>query len=300
MTITIADPLELRIVEMINAERAEEGLRPVHTAVHLNTSAQRHSDWMANQGAFSHTGENGSSPSERAEDAGFPMQDASWTITENVSYTAISDFIGDDEIARMHIALMDSPWHMANILDADVNYIGVGLSRGKIESDGGDSRDVVFMTQNFGSSSEPVVVQEEVDGETVLTTFVDGEAVLGTSQPGPEADQHDDDDDAVSALDDEVPTEDDPEDAETASGGSCFVATAAYGSRLHPDVVTLRQFRDNVLVQYRVGRAFVRFYWVFGPILAKVVRPDHLTGRLVRGVLRPCVITARNLLCRRD
>ena len=41
----------------------------------------------------------------------------------------------------------------------------------------------------------------------------------------------------------------------------CFVATAVYGSRDAPQVRTLRDFRDNVLMQSSTGRAFVDFYY---------------------------------------
>lgn len=296
MPTEVASALELYSVDLINAARAEAGLQPVHVEVHLNSAAQSHSEWMAEEGTFSHTGENGSPSSDRAEDADFPMQGGSWKVTENVSYTSIRGAIDNDEIAGMHTALMDSPTHKANILDPDVNYIGVGLSQGQIEAQG-ELHDVVFMTQNFGNSSQPVLVQEEIGGETVLTTYVDGKAVPGSSQPVTGGGS--DNDDEPDPGDDVSEDDDDPQEPNDASGGSCFVATAAYGNRLHPDVVTLRQFRDDVLVRHQAGRAFIRFYWVIGPKLAKVVHPNHVTGRLVRLALHPCVSAARRHLCRR-
>ncbi len=41
----------------------------------------------------------------------------------------------------------------------------------------------------------------------------------------------------------------------------CFVATVVYGNRNASQVQTLRDFRDNVLRQNPVGRAFVHFYY---------------------------------------
>jgi hypothetical protein len=41
----------------------------------------------------------------------------------------------------------------------------------------------------------------------------------------------------------------------------CFVATAVYGDRNAPQVEILREFRNNVLMQSAVGRAFVDFYY---------------------------------------
>lgn len=303
MAIAIADPLELYVVEMINAERADAGLQPVHTEVHLNSSAQGHSDWMGEEGVFSHTGENGSAPSDRAEDAAFPMHGGSWKVTENVAYSSISGPVDEDELALMHSGLMNSPSHQANILDPDVNYIGVGLSRGQVQAQG-EIHDVVFLTQNFGTSSQPVLVQEEMNGETVLTSYVDGEAVPETSESLPNMDDENApaSDNGSNAQDDNNSDQDadDLRDADTAAGGSCFVATAAYGSRMHPDVVTLRRFRDEVLVRHQAGRAFIRFYWIIGPRMAKVVRPDHLVGHVVRLALSLCVAGIHKMLKRRD
>jgi hypothetical protein len=85
----------------------------------------------------------------------------------------------------------------------------------------------------------------------------------------------------------EIPEEDaEDEEDEDASGGACFVATAAWGDRIHPDVVWLRNWRDTVLVRSRAGRGFIRCYWVIGPRLARYVRPDRASGRISRAVLR--------------
>lgn len=69
------------------------------------------------------------------------------------------------------------------------------------------------------------------------------------------------------------------------SGGACFVATAAYGDKLHPDVRALRAFRDQHLIRYRVGRSFVRFYWFVGPKLARHTKPEQFHAAVVRKIL---------------
>lgn len=85
--------------------------------------------------------------------------------------------------------------------------------------------------------------------------------------------------------------DDDQEDPqqEDGSGGGCFVATAAFGNRLHPDVVALRAFRDRHLCRYRAGRVFIRFYWWIGPKLARKVAPSHWSGRASRRILSALV-----------
>ena len=86
--------------------------------------------------------------------------------------------------------------------------------------------------------------------------------------------------------------EEDEDDGGTGSG-ACFVATAAWGDRLHPEVVWLRGWRDRVLVRSAPGRAFIRAYWWIGPRLARHVRPDRPSGRLARGVIRAIIAGLR-------
>ena len=303
MPTEIATPLELYVAELVNAARAEAGLPPVHVAVHLNSAAQGHSDWMSGTSTLSHTGDGGSTVTERVGESEFPLTGGSWHLSENVAYTGISGAPARGDVDSLHGALMNSPSHAANILDPQVDYLGIGLSTGQMAA-GGGMHDVLYLTQNFASTSQPVLVQEEVDGQPVLTTYIDGEPVPGSSEPIGEADGDADGDGhgdggAVDGNDDG----DDgaaPEDAGAprTAGGSCFVATAAYGDRLHPDVVTLRRLRDEILVRSRAGRGFIRLYWIIGPRLARHVRAGRASGRAARAALRPLVRLAARRLAR--
>lgn len=57
----------------------------------------------------------------------------------------------------------------------------------------------------------------------------------------------------------------------TSSQDNCFIATAVYDSKHHPDVETFRLFRDQVLLKYTVGKYFVSIYYKVGPDLANLV-----------------------------
>ena len=97
--------------------------------------------------------------------------------------------------------------------------------------------------------------------------------------PSPDGDDHVDDDD-----DDGKDDEDDAQQSD-GSGGGCFVVTAAYGDRRHPHVVAMRAFRDEVLVRHAAGRTLVRAYWIIGPVLARRVSRDGLTGQFLRAAV---------------
>jgi hypothetical protein len=74
-------------------------------------------------------------------------------------------------------------------------------------------------------------------------------------------------------------------------GGGCFIATAAYGSPLHPHVQALREFRDGVLLGYAPGRAFVAWYARVSPPLAALIAEHPSLRAPVRWALAPIVYT---------
>ena len=65
-----------------------------------------------------------------------------------------------------------------------------------------------------------------------------------------------------------------------ALGKDCFIATAAFGSVDAPRVRLLREFRDRVLLQNRVGKVFVNAYYRYSPPLARWLS-NHETARVV-------------------
>lgn len=147
MSFATAD--ERFFVSLVNNTRKEMGLAPLKIAKPLNEAADGHTQWMLDSGTFSHTGEGGSRASERIEEAGFPMVGESWGTRENLGYigvTGVADL--HDEIRQMHQNLLDSPSHRKNILDPDLEYIGIGLEVGRY-----DGQTVLTATQNFGRTT---------------------------------------------------------------------------------------------------------------------------------------------------
>ncbi len=69
----------------------------------------------------------------------------------------------------------------------------------------------------------------------------------------------------------------------------CFIATAAYGSFLHPHVSSLRDFRDEYLLSNAAGRMFVDLYYQYSPRLAKYISNNESLAWLTRIALAPLV-----------
>jgi len=75
-------------------------------------------------------------------------------------------------------------------------------------------------------------------------------------------------------------------------GGFCFVATAAWGSPMAADVVTLRSFRDRYLMTWAPGRLFVDAYYTVSPPLADLIADHEGLRTAVRVALWPFVAVA--------
>jgi hypothetical protein len=76
---------------------------------------------------------------------------------------------------------------------------------------------------------------------------------------------------------------------------ACFVATAAYGSRMANDVELLRHYRDAILKNSVLGELAVETYYTFGPPVAGVVGQSELLRAAARDFLAPIVERIRHL-----
>ncbi len=72
----------------------------------------------------------------------------------------------------------------------------------------------------------------------------------------------------------------------------CYVATASYGDYDKTPVVVLRQFRDSVLMQSEIGRAFVDFYYEVSPPIADFIAGSEVLKAISRLILTPFVFVS--------
>ena len=71
--------------------------------------------------------------------------------------------------------------------------------------------------------------------------------------------------------------------------GGCFIATAAYGHYSTPQVQVLRDFRDRYLLTNAPGRAFVVWYYRYGPKGAEFINTHPWSKPFVRLLLLPLI-----------
>lgn len=111
------DTEEAAFLVLINDYRKANNLAPLVASHDLGAAAEHHSDDMADQNYFSHTGKNGSTPKERMVDHGYAF-DTFWG--ENISAGRVT---AQDAFN----AWKASPGHNANMLGP--NFVAIGIDR---------------------------------------------------------------------------------------------------------------------------------------------------------------------------
>jgi hypothetical protein len=73
---------------------------------------------------------------------------------------------------------------------------------------------------------------------------------------------------------------------------TCFVASVAYGSRIHPFIDHLRWLRDAYLLKFELGKSFVAWYYKNGSDLAEVVGSNRALKLAAQVLLLPPIAAA--------
>jgi len=78
------------------------------------------------------------------------------------------------------------------------------------------------------------------------------------------------------------------------SGGGCYIATCVYGSYDCPEVLILRQFRDNELSNSWFGRQFIRIYYAISPKIVELFGSKKWFTKLWRPIIDKIVCKLQN------
>jgi uncharacterized protein YkwD len=128
------------LFHLVNAARAEGGLKPLGFSDELAAVSRGYCVEMARTGAIAHESKISGGPADRAKRAGIQFT----RLTENLALAA--------DAAAAHEGLMNSPGHRANILDPAVSEVGIGAIAA-IE----DGIESLIVTQMFASPPERIV-----------------------------------------------------------------------------------------------------------------------------------------------
>ena len=120
----------------------------------LENAAVSHSKWMLAADVFSHTGSGGSSPSQRADTAGYR-----WTnIGENLSWRGTTGTIDlNSAITTQHQDLFLSAGHRQNMLNTTYQEVGIAQERGLFNLSG-STYDSSMLTELFGKPATPTAI----------------------------------------------------------------------------------------------------------------------------------------------
>lgn len=108
---------EKQVVNLVNIERAKNGLKPLRENWELSRVARYKSNDMKDQGYFSHTSPIYGSPFKMMKDFGI-----------SYSYAGENIAMGQRTPEEVMKAWMNSPGHRQNILNSNFTEIGVGYA----------------------------------------------------------------------------------------------------------------------------------------------------------------------------
>jgi uncharacterized protein YkwD len=128
-----ATSLERRAFDLVNAERARNGLQPFVWDGSLCRVSRMHSEKMARQNFFSHVAPDGADPVGRLRSGGIIYK----SMGENLAF---NQGAGDPATLAVN-QWMNSPKHRANIMRAHFTHSAIGIAR---SADGG-----IYLTQVF-------------------------------------------------------------------------------------------------------------------------------------------------------
>ncbi len=125
---------ESEMVQLLNQARQQAGLAPLTVDDRLTRAAREHTKLLAQHGALSHQFSGEPSVTQRVAATGIRFN----LDAENVA-------LDSGTAADVHRGLMNSPRHRANIMNPDLNAVGVGVVR---------QGSIMYVTEDFARRIE--------------------------------------------------------------------------------------------------------------------------------------------------
>ncbi len=160
-----------------------EARTPLAFNATLEVSAANHSLWMLAEDVFSHTGQGGSTATQRMTSAGYTLN-GSWGTGENLTWWGTTGSFDRAAITeRNHDSLFLSEGHRVNLLNGGFRDVGIGIETG-VFTTGGTNFNAQMATQNFAVSGShryvTGVIFDDADGDRFYDV---GEARAGSRLP---------------------------------------------------------------------------------------------------------------------
>ena len=155
-----ANSAEQMLYDAVNRERAAIGLRELQWDTALANAARLHTTLLAQNDTLSHRFNGEADLQTRLHMAGASFR----LVAENVAEAP--------DVASLHFAWMNSPPHRANILDPQINAIGIAIER---------RGDQYFATQDF-SASVQAMSREEQEQQVMRLLQLNGFGPAGSTE----------------------------------------------------------------------------------------------------------------------
>lgn len=126
---------EAELLNLVNYERAQEGLPPLSLSRQLSSAAKKKSDHMFLNNYWAHFGPDGTSPWDIIRGEGYNYSYAGENLAKG--FTTSYDTVK---------AWMNSPTHRDNILSPNYSEVGFSISEGELQGE-----KTVLIVQEFGS-----------------------------------------------------------------------------------------------------------------------------------------------------